>query len=169
MALAILAAVVLLVGFGVVAPIVRGFGDRAEAKAEARAELARDARLMAQRPALERELRARRAAGSPLIDAPDAARAGEAARGRVVRAAADAGAGVQGVRLDPPSAGEVRLHADLRCTLAQLTDMLRRLESAEPIASVSALTVSAPGSEAAAAGSSLEVRLDVAYGYAAAR
>ncbi|WP_174300547.1 type II secretion system protein GspM [Caulobacter sp. S45] len=163
-ALAILVGLVAAVWLAVVSPILHGFDVRRERKATAREELSSDARLIASFGAARGDAeRLRQAAGAYAFSAPNPAAAAELARDRLSKSVAAQGGVLQALRDQPTAAGRVRLQADLRISLPQLTALLRRLETDRPFATVDSLTVSAAEEGAGAPSAPLEVRLELTY------
>ena len=172
-AIALLLALVAAVWLGVVRPVIGGFQDRADQRAAALDDYARNARVIRSYRRLRTDAlaQARSAADLEIIALTPAA-AGEAARDRLGRDLAASGANVHAMRGQPAGPGTVRLRADFQIPLAGLNNLLRRVHDQAPGGVVDSLSVAADsaGANGAAARSSLlEVRLDVSFAYAAPR
>ena len=164
-AVALLLALVAVAWLGIVRPVIGGFADRAEQRATAMDDYARNARVIrSYRRLRAAQVQARSAPGVE-IAALTAAAAAETARDRLGRDLAACGASVHAVREQPATAGSVRLRADFQIALAGLTTLLRRVHDQAPPGVVDSLSIAA----AAAPGrpSALEVRLAVSFAYAA--
>ena len=169
-ALGLLVAAIALIWFVAVAPILRGFAARQEARVAAQSQLEHNARLIASFGRLKAEVAAqRRTTSIYALSAASPFAASEAARDRVAKAAVASGGLVQGLRNQPAPAGQVRLQADVRIGLAGLTNLIGRLEDDRPYATVDGLFVTAADASGAAGSTPLEVRLEVSYGFSGAR
>ena len=165
-AVALLLALMAVVWLGIVRPVIGGFADRAEQRATALDDYARNARVIRsyRRLRAEAQAQARSAPGLEIVALTPAA-AAEAARDRLGRDLAACGASVHAVREQPATAGSVRLRADFQIALAGLTTLLRRVHDQAPPGAVDSLSIAATA--APGRPSALEVRLDVSFAYAA--
>ncbi len=172
-AIALLLALVAAVWLGLVRPVIGGFQDRADQRAAALDDYARNARMIRSYRRLRADALAQaRAAPDLEIVAPTPAAAAEAARDRLGRDLAASGASVHAVRGQPSGPGTVRLRADFQISMAGLNTLLRRVHDQAPSGIVDSLSVAADSvaaNGAAARPSLLEVRLDVSFAYAAPR
>ncbi len=167
-AIALLLALVAAVWLGAVHPVIGGFQGRADQRAAALDDYARNARVISSYRRLRAEASAQaRSAPELEIIAVSAAAAAAAARDRLDRDLSASGASVHAVRGRPSDPGTVRLRADFQIPLAGLNNLLRRVHDQAPPGIVDSLSVAADG--AAARPSVLEVRLDVSFAYAAPR
>lgn len=123
-----------------VRPLLAGFSARAEERLMIANDIARSQRIIDSEGFWRRQSRSQREdAERYALAAPDAEFAAEAARDRVVRAFA--GATIRGIRSIAAPPGFVRLRADVSLDNAQLVAALRRLQTGQPIAPVTSLTV----------------------------
>jgi hypothetical protein len=167
-AVALLLALVAVAWLGIVRPVTGGFADRAEQRANLLDDYARNARVIRSYRRLRAEAQAQaRSASAFEIAAASPAAAGEAARDRLGRDLAASGASVHAVREQTSSAGTVRLRADFQIGLAGLTTLLRAVHDQAPSGRVDGLSIAADAAAAPGRPSTLEVRLDVSFAYAA--
>ncbi len=170
-ALALLLALVATAWLGIVRPLIAGFADRADQRAVALDDYARNARIIHSYRRLRAEALAQaRSAPELEIIAVSPAMATEAARDRLGRDLAASGASVHAVREQASGAETVRLRADFQISLAGLNTLLRRVHDQAPSGVVDSLSVAADSlaaNGAAVRPSLLEVRLDVSFAYAA--
>lgn len=166
-ALAILVGLVAASWFAIAQPILNGFAERREARAAARDELGRNARLIADFGAARtRSAALPRIEAVYAIQAPSPAAAAQTARDRLARLVAAGSGTLQATRDQAAPPDLVRLQADLRIPYAGLAGLLRGLESDRPFAVVEALSIAAAEAPIAGAATPLQVRLEVSYGYA---
>ena len=151
-----------------VGPILQGFQDRRSEREALTDTFQRDARLIRSFPALRAALAAQ-GKDAPLFAFPTdtAAVARSAAEARLAGAVSRAGGMLHAVRDQPAQAGLVRLRADAALTLPALSGLLSELQQSRPYAIVDALSVASSGPAVPGPLQTLEVRLEVAYAYAA--
>ena len=175
-ALALLLALVAVVWLGAVRPLIEGFADRADQRATALEDYARNARMIHASPHWRATARRMAISASAFeLAQTGEASALEAARERLARQLAAAGAVVHAIRPQPSGSssssssgsGGVRLRADFQIELAGLMQVLRRVHDQAPSGLVDSLSIASDPAAAAARGRALEVRLDVSYAYAA--
>lgn len=162
-ALLILVALIVLLFYGVIGPIVGGFADRAEARTLLLERWSRDDRAIAQLADSRRIADAqRRDAGRFLLIAPTPVAAADRLRERLGAAVTQLGGELRGVEDLPPEPGIVRARVDARLTLAQAATLVARLQNEPPLLAVEDLALAVEDGAGEAGIGRLEVRLEVA-------
>jgi hypothetical protein len=168
-AIALLMAAVAVVALALVAPVVGGFSARADERRQLEAVYQRNTRLIAALPMLRAADQAQRASAARFaIAAPSEQLAAEVLKARLQRIAADEGFALTSIQDLPngPSAGRVRIRADMQLSLAQLCDSLRRLETEGAYVIVDYLSISADRALSTGHLSPIDVRLELTAAYA---
>lgn len=165
-ALGLLVVALAVVWFGVVAPIVQGFADRAAQREQLADDLARGRRLIATRGLWQdRALRQRGEAAQFAVFAPNASVAAQQSMDRIGAAIQRPGGVLASLREQPAAPGEARLRVEARLTLTQLVASLRLLEGQKPFVIIEGLSVATDPTAAAGQSSPMEVRIDLAVPY----
>jgi hypothetical protein len=163
-----LAAALAVAWLVLVGPLVGGFADRADERAQLNATFQRNQRLMAALPVWRRlALTQARGAARWAIAAPSESLAVESFKERLQKLAADEGyavTSVQDLQADAP-AGDVRIRADMQLSLTQLCDTLRRLETEGAYVVVDYLSISADRAFATGRAAPIDVRLELTAAY----
>jgi general secretion pathway protein M len=134
LAILIVAVMVALVWFAIIAPIVGGFLDRAERRRALLATYARDERTLAQVASIGRAAQAQRTrAGLFRFTAADAPAAAAILAERLANEVARTGGEIRGVEdlAAPPGAVHARLQAGM--TFAQAVALISHLQNASPL------------------------------------
>ncbi len=161
-------AAVLLAWLLVVAPIVGGFGDRADARAEALIRYDRDERAIGQLPSLRRAAVAqRRDRDRYVIAAPSATVAADRLKERLSATVLAAGGEVRLVEDLARSGAVARARLDARLDLAQLATVLTRLRGEPPLLSLDTLTVATDPQAIVTHAGPMDVRLEASAATAA--
>jgi hypothetical protein len=165
-ALGLLVLLLALVGFGVVAPIVRGFAARRAEREQLADDLIRGQRLMAERGFWRiQALRQRTEVDRYAVLAPNASAAAQAATERISAAVQTPGGALSSLREQPPAPGEARLRVEGRLTLTQLVATLKLMEGQKPYLIIEGLSIAADPAAGAGQPSPLDVRIDLAIPY----
>jgi general secretion pathway protein M len=163
-ALALLVAVVALAWLALVSPLLDGFHDRAQRRAELLVQYQADRRLLGSVSALERAAADQRRGGYLYqITAPSANVAADALKDRVgatLTAAGGAVGSTQQVQAGVPP-GWVSARVDAQIGLPQLIAAIRELENEGPYVVVQYLSVEADRAASSGQAAPLEVRLQV--------
>ena len=164
LAIGLLVAAAAVLWLAVVSPLVGGVFARAAERRELVATYARNQRTMAQAATWRALADQQRASAARFaIAAASQQLAAEALKARLTKLAADEGftiGALSDLAADAP-AGKIRLRCDLRLTLTQLYDSLRRLETEGTYVVVEYLAVSADQALASGRSSPLAVRLEI--------
>jgi type II secretory pathway component PulM len=172
-AILILVAVITLGWLAIVSPILCGFEARAAERERLALVQASNQRLIDNAAQLRRQAEAQKADMTRyhvIAATPEAA--AEQLKERVSALIGAAEGEVRALQDVEAEAGRIALRIEARVDAGQLVRLLERLQNAEPLMVVSALSVSAsaaPGIEASAPSSrKLDVRLDLAASYSPA-
>jgi hypothetical protein len=165
-ALGLLALALAVLGLGVIAPIARGFADRAVERTQLTDDLARGRRLVAQRPAWRAATLSQRAdANRYAMIAPNASAAAEQSMDRIGAAIQAPGGRLKSLREQPPGPGEARVRVEAELSLTQLVASLKLLEGLTPYVVIENLSIAADPSAAAGQVPPLDVGIDLAIPY----
>ena len=172
-AILILIAVIAVAWLAILAPVIAGFETRAAERERLALVQASNQRLIDNVARLRRQAEAQQADKDRFhIIAPTPAAASEQLKDRIAALVGEAGGGVRALQDVEAVEGRIELRVEARLTDAQLVQLITRLQNAEPLLVVRALTVAvsaAPGSAAAATSSrNLDVRFDVAASHSPA-
>ncbi len=168
-AVALLMAVVALLLYGVVLPIVDGFQARADARTALLDGYARDERAVLQIASARRAAEAqRRDAARFRIAGGNATVAADRLKERVAAAVTASGGDLRSVEDIAAATGVVRVRADARLTTAQLAAMAAAIQRSEPLLVVETLTVTADQALQSGRAAPMDVRLEVSGLLAAA-
>jgi hypothetical protein len=168
-AIAILIALVALVQLAIVGPLVAGFGERAERRAQLALIYAHNERTIASLPRLRRAAEASAAAAAPFsIVAPSAEQAGERLRERLGRTITVAGGelrSTESIAAAPP--GWTRASAQAVMPYPALVVMLDRLRREPPYLVIESLNIGAERALISGKLDLLDVRVEVSIPYRA--
>ena len=163
-ALGILVALVAVIWFGLLEPVIGGFVDRAEERRDLIATYARNQRVLAGISVWREEADAQKeSARNFAIVAPTEALAAETLKQRLSRMTSQVGGTVQAVsdiQADVPE-GWVRVRADLQLTMSQLYKSLARLESEAPYVVVGYVSVAADRASQTGHLATMDVRVEI--------
>lgn len=168
-----LVAVLLLVGalalvwYGLLAPLVGGFTDRAAARRALIESYQRDARAVAQIPSIRRAAEAQRASADRFVIT--GANPGDVLRDRVAAAIVAAGGTLKSIEdvAGDSAATMVRVRADGQLTIPQLNALLAGLAQGTPLLVVDTLSVAADEAFQTNRPGQMDVRLEVSARIAA--
>ena len=161
-AVAILLGLIALVWYGLVAPVVGGFADRAAHRDALRAADARDTRIAAQIPSIRRAAGIQRADMARFVLLPAAgAGPGDVLRDRIAAAVAASGGALRSVEDAAAAPGAVKVRADLQLTTGQLAALLANLQRGAPLLIVESLAVAADEAFQTNRSANMDVRLEV--------
>jgi hypothetical protein len=164
LAIGLLLAVVAVVVFGLIWPIVAGIAHRAEERSDLIATYVRNQRVLAGIPLWRAQAVQQKATISQYaLVAPTGALAAEMLKQRLNRMTAQEGGTVNSIseiQGDVPE-GWVRVRADLQLTMSQLYKSLARLESEAPYVVVGYLSVSADRASKTGHLAPMDVRIEV--------
>jgi hypothetical protein len=165
-ALAILIAALVLADLVLIQPLLDGFADRANARAQLNARYVANARLIGAVPRLVREA-ARRDAALARFVAPerDAGAAADMLRQRVQSATSAVGGDFRGSEDLPGPPGTAVTRASLRLTAQQLDRLLALIENSRPLITVSALSVGADDALVTGRATDLDVQIEFSLAY----
>lgn len=164
-AVAILVAACAGVWLLILSPLIGGFIDRADERAQLTATYAGNARIMAALPLWRREAeQQRRTQDAFAISAPTPALAAEILKTRLSGVVSQEGGSVKSVQNmeDGAAAGLVSVRASLDLTQSQLYRILGRLENEEPYVVVEYLSVAADRGFQPGSAPPLDVSIEVA-------
>jgi hypothetical protein len=165
-ALALLIAALAGIYFALVAPVLRGFADRAEQREQLADDLLRGRQLIASRDLWRgRALRKRADADRFAVIAPNPSAAVQLATDRISAAIQTPGGVLTSLREQPAAPGQARLRVDGRLTLTQLVASLKLLEGQKPYVVIEGLSIATDPTAAAGQASPMEVRIDLAVPY----
>ncbi|MGI9375012.1 MAG: type II secretion system protein GspM [Tsuneonella suprasediminis] len=168
-ALLILVALVALVWFVIVSPILSGFSARAQQRNELTLRYLHNQRTIATVPRLRRQAEEeRRRIDTYVVAAHDAEAGREVLKERLRRAVEAAGGEVRGAEDTEGEAGWARASVGARVTLPQLVAVLDRLQNAPPWLVVETLSVEANDALVTGQSSSMDIRLEAAIPFRAA-
>jgi general secretion pathway protein M len=143
-AIAILLGAIALVWLGLVQPLISGFSDRAERRAELSREYVQNERLIGRIAALRRAAEAQRAkAADYAIAAENAGQAGELLKTRLADSFGRAGGELRATDAVEPAAGWVRAGVTGVMSYDQLITLLDHLSQDPPYLVLDALSVNA--------------------------
>jgi len=171
-----LVALLLLVGalfavwYGVLAPLVGGFVDRAAARQALIESYQRDARAVAQIPSIRRAAEAQRASAEKFVIT--GANPGDQLRDRVAAAVVASGGALKTIEdvagdVSGGTPSTVRVRADSQLTIPQLNVLLAGLAQGTPLLVVDALSVAADEAFQTNRPGQMDVRLEVSARIAA--
>lgn len=172
LALGILLGLAALAWLLIAAPIVSGFSARQEARqglllTHARSQRAIDSVAVSRRQGEAQ----RRTAGRFAIIAPSPPLAADLLRERIGRTVGQSGGkliAVEDMQASAPP-GWVRVRADMRLTLQQFTDVVRRLQSEEPYLAIDYASISANEAAQTRRLSPMDIRLEISARHQPAR
>lgn len=172
-AILILVALITLAWVAVAAPILSGFEARAAERERLALVQSSNQRLIDNVALLRRQAEAQRADRDRFhLIAPTTEAASEQLKDRVSALVGVAGGEVRALQDVETAEGRIALRIEARVNAAQLPRLLERLQNAEPLLVVNALSVaaaSAPGAAISASSSSnLDIRLDVSASHSPA-
>jgi len=165
-AIGLLIAALAALWFGVVAPIARGFAERAADREQLADDLARGRRLIGERGYWQGQaLRQRGDADRFAVIAPNADTAAQLSMDRISAAIQTPGGVLKTLRQQPAGPGEARLRVEAQVSLTQLVASLKLLEGQKPFVVIEGLSIAADPTAAAGQLSPLDVRIDLAVPY----
>jgi hypothetical protein len=143
-AIAILLAASVMLWFAAIAPVLRGFTDRVEQRAQLRSDYQRNTRLINAIPALRRRVEKQKSVQAQFVlTAPTATLARDKLRERLRRDFAAAGGEVSAVQDLPAQPGQVSAWVQGRMTLQRLQQLLVSINDTPPYLITESLRVSA--------------------------
>lgn len=167
-AVAMLCALLALLLYGVVLPIVDGFSDRAAMRDTLRETYARDERAVVQIASVRRAAEAqRRDAGRFRLDGASPTLAADRLKERIGAAITAAGGDLRSVEDIAAVPGAIRVRADARMVNPQLVAMLAAIERSDPLLVVENLSVTADQAFQTGRASPLDIRIEISGSYPA--
>ncbi len=167
-AIGLLFAAVLLVGFGIVMPIVSGFMDRAETRANLLRTYSSNDRLISAIPQWRAEANSLRgSSGQFAMTSPSAAAAAEILKARVIKLVASHGGEIKAAQEMQANTGFVKVRSDIQLSLIQLTDSLKDLQNQPPYIFIDSLTIAADQALETGHLTPMDVRLEISAPYIA--
>ena len=163
-ALGVLAAVLVVVWFGLVQPIVGGFIDRAEERSDLLETYKRNEKVLAGISVWRAQANQQNmTAAQYAIVAPTKVLAAENLKQRLTRLASSVGGSVQTMAELPAEGPEgwVRVRADMQLTMSQLYKSLNRLENEAPYVVVGYVSVVADRAVQTGHLATMDVRIEV--------
>lgn len=151
----------------IAAPLVGGFSDRGEQRADLRANYARDERAIGQIPQLRRYADRQRRDRTRFQYTATLTAAQAALKEQLSTGVTTVGGELRSAQDLPPATGVIRARIDSRLTMNQLDALLVRLGNAQPLLVVESLTVAADESLQTGHLGLLDVRLEIAADAAA--
>lgn len=168
-AVALLVALLALLLYGVILPLVDGFGSRAEARAVLLETYARDERAVVQIASVRRAAEAqRRDAARFRLEGDSAVPAADRLKERLAAAITATGGDLRSVEDLAAAKNSIRVRANARLTTAQLAEMLAAVQRGEPLLIVENLNVTADQALQSGRSAPMDVRLEVSGFYPAA-
>ncbi|WP_073975314.1 type II secretion system protein GspM [Erythrobacter donghaensis] len=171
-AVLILVAMIAIAWLAVLSPILAGFEARAAERERLALVQASNQRLIDNVVRLRRQAEAQKADAARFhIIAPTPAAASEQLKDRIAALIGAGGGEVRALADVEAGEGRIELRIEARLPEGQLAGLLERLQNAEPLMIVTALTIAAPGADPAAQASqsrNLDVRIDVAASHSPA-
>lgn len=165
-ALALLAALLALLMYVVILPIIDGFSDRAATRAALLQTYERDERAVVQIASTRRAAEAQRQdAGRYHLQGGSAASAADLLKERVAAAITASGGDLQAIEDVAAVAGTLQLRADARLTTGQLAALLTGLQSGEPLLVTENITVAATQAFQTGRSGPMDVRLEISGSY----
>ncbi len=165
-AVAILVAVVALVIFGLIMPVVDGFADRADARTALLATYARDERAIVQIASVRRAAEAQRTDMARFrLPGVSVTAAGDLLKERLGAAVAATGGDLRSTEDIAATAGTIRVRVDARLTNSQLVALLTGLQRGEPLLVLDNLTVTADQAFQTGRIGPMDVHLEVSGSY----
>ena len=166
-AIGILVAAFAALWLGLISPVLVGFADRAEVRGQLQAQYARNARVLMAIPIWKHEVLAQqRDAARFEFRAATADLAAHQLQQYLVRTLNSAGGVLRSTGvMDGVSPGTVRARADAQLSMAQLNQVLKRLESGEPYVVVEYLSVGASRALETGHLATMDIRIQLAAAY----
>lgn len=166
-ALLILLAVLAFLAFGIVGPLIAGFQERAAQREQYALQFSANARNIAAIPRLRRMAEAHeQLLGDFLLDAPDAATAGEALRQRLQTAIVALGGEFRGGEdIASADAGKAAVRVTARLSESQLKQLLANAQNAKPYLTLTTLVIGADEALVTGQTSALDVQLEASIPY----
>lgn len=169
LAVALLVALLALLLYAVVLPVVDGFSDRAEARTTLLETYARDERAVAQIASTRRAAEAqRRDTGRFRLEGANATLAADRLKERVAAAVTASGGDLRGIEDIAAAAGSIRVRADTKLTTSQMSALIAGLQHGEPLLVVEELSVTATQAFQTGRSGPMDVRLEISGSYPAA-
>jgi hypothetical protein len=172
LAIGVLVLAVAAAWLGVISPVAGGFRERARERQQLLASYERNQRLLSGVPLWRAQAEMqRRTLADYAILAPSQAFASDLLKKRIAQIAGDEGAvlkSAEDVQADVPP-GWVRIRADLQLTMSQLVSSLRRLDTEDNYVVIEYLSVAADRALQTGKLAPMDVRIELAAPYQAAR
>jgi general secretion pathway protein M len=167
-ALALLTALLALVLYAAILPIIDGFSDRAATRAALLQTFERDERAVVQIASTRRAAEAqRRDAARFHLQGASAAVATDLLKERVAAAVAASGGDLRAIEDVAAASGSLRLRVDARLTTGQLTALLASLQRGEPLLVTETLSVAATQAFQTGRSGPMDVQLEISGSYPA--
>ena len=166
-ALLILLGLLAFVAFVIVGPLVSGFQERAAQREQLALQYSANARNIAAIPRLRRMARAHeQLLGDFVLEAPDAASAGEVLRQRLQTAIIALGGDFRGGEDIPAAAaGQAAARITARLSASQLNQLLANAQNSRPYLTITALVIGADEALVTGQTSALDVQIEASVSY----
>jgi general secretion pathway protein M len=165
-AVALLAALLAMVLYAIILPVINGFSDRAAERAALIATFERDERAVVQIDSIRRAAEAqRRDAARYHLQGGSAAVAADLLKERVAAAITASGGDLRAVDDVAAAAGTLQVRADARLTTSQLTAVLASLQAGEPLLVVEKLSVAATQAFQTGRSGPMDVQIETSGSY----
>lgn len=166
-AVAILLVVLAVVAFLIVGPLIAGFQQRAAQREQFALQYGANARNIAAIPRLRRMAGAHeQLLGDFLLEAPDAATAGEALRQRLQAAIVALGGEFRGGEdIAPSAAGQAAVRVTARLSEGQLSQLLASVQNSKPYLTITAVVIGADEALVTGQASALDVQIEASIPY----
>lgn len=169
-AVALLLAVLALLLYAVILPIVDGFAARAEARTELLETFARDERAVVQIASTRRAAEAQRGDAARFhLAGASAAVAADLLKERLAAAVTATGGDLRAIEDVAAQPGYIQVRTDARLTPAQLTQLLAGVQRGEPLLIIEDLAVTADDALQTGQSGPMDVRLEVSGSFPAPR
>ncbi len=168
-AVALLVALLALLLYAIVLPIVDGFTERAQARTALIETYARDERAVTQIASTRRAAETqRRDAGRFRLEGANATLAADRLKERIAAAVVASGGDLHGIEDIAAASGAIRVRADAKLTTGQMTALIVGLQRGEPLLVVEDLSVTATQAFQTGRSGPMDIRLEISGSYPAA-
>ncbi|WP_298167183.1 type II secretion system protein GspM [Novosphingobium sp.] len=166
-AVLILLVMLVVVAFLIVGPLIAGFQERAAQREQLALQYSANVRNIAAIPRLRRMAGAHeQLLGDFLLEAPDAATAGEALRQRLQASIIALGGEFRGGEdIAPAAGGEAAVRITARLSEGQLSQLLASVQNSKPYLTITSVVVGADEALVTGQASALDVQIEASIPY----
>lgn len=169
-AIAILVAMIALLLYVVILPIVDGFAERSQAREALLETFTRDERAVVQIASTRRAAEAQRRDSSRYrLPGTNAAAAADALKERLAAAITATGGDLRAIEDVAAAPGYIQVRSDARLTPGQLTQLLTGIQRGEPLLVIEDLAVTATEAFQTGRSGPMDVRLEISGSFPAPR